>query len=805
MSVACRLHFLQSADRIVTITNGFTFPTRGFLLIRTVQTGGCPHLLLILLAGAVLLCPVSPAWSAGEAVTQESPLPLGEPPPGEADPGGVLGQTPGAQGRLQRPSTASPEVRAAQEGPDTPETFPGPLQVSPSDETEPGTDIREPVPPSGEASYGSTSSHPVRRKAPVRKDSWTQGRTAGAGPGEPAIGLSEKWTESLSGPFGMRAPRYRYPEELLQRPWDECKRALKTASFSELKSAMNRLYEARLDTGFPDAPGMAALLVREANRLLEAKDVEAAKIIGQSANDLAPGFFPVSLFLSRLAFEEDPKGWANALSWRWISLKQRWSLFSWQVRFVGKTFLLFLLASGITFLFFGPYFVVRYGPLFFHATQERVRPGWAGRCQIVLLFFLCATVLWLLPGWLWGVVIVGMLLGRFMRRWERALFTCGLGWLALSPLVVPQAVRFLSLLPETSRVLCECTQGDWDATCDRDMEKASRSYPDSEDLLLTRALVEKRRGNYAGAAKILEHALERFPDRGPIWNNVGNLRAFEGNLEGAKDAYIRSIRCDRSLSAPHYNLSQLLRREFSFIEGGRAFQEARRIDPGRVDYFAYIHSQNPNRFFMDEGPSRASCWRYALARDGDQTKTAEDLWSLAGSGMAMAWAPWIFGLLTVVFLVQTGSRRERQKPVFCTGCGVIVCDKCQAGIAVTRMCTQCYQALYTGKDIPRERRNQQIRKMARRRTGRVRKLVLLNLVLPGLGFSVHEDRISGFLCWFLFLFFSLAAMFWNRLLPLPVVVWETGGATAGAEILGGLLIFYLVVQLRFFWKLRSGR
>jgi hypothetical protein len=224
-----------------------------------------------------------------------------------------------------------------------------------------------------------------------------------------------------------------------------------------------------------------------------------------------------------------------------------------------------------------------------------------------------------------------------------------------------------------------------------------------------------------------------------------------------------------------------------------------------VDYFAYIHSQNPNRFFMDEGPSRASCWQYALARDGDHTKTAADLWSLAGSGVALAWAPWIFGFLTVAFLVQTGSRPDRQKPLFCTGCGVIVCERCQSGIAATKMCTQCYQALYTGKNIPRERRNQQIRKMARRRTGRARRLVLLNLVLPGLGLSVHEDRISGFFCLFLFLFFSLATVFWNRLLPLPFVVWETGGGAACAEILSGLVVFYMAVQLRFFWKLRSGR
>jgi len=305
--------------------------------------------------------------------------------------------------------------------------------------------------------------------------------------------------------------------------------------------------------------------------------------------------------------------------------------------------------------------------------------------------------------------------------------------------------------------------------------------------------------------QILQRAVERFPAAGGLWNNLGNLLAFQGDLNAAKEAYARSIRLDPVIASPHYNHSQLLRREFSFIEGGRVFQEARRIDPGRVDYFAYIHSLNANRFFMDEGPSRSSCWHYAFAAAGRGDPFAENLWALAGSGVPLDWAPWAFGGLAMAFLLLLGAGGGARRPVCCSGCGLVVCDKCHSGTAVTKMCTQCYQALYEGRVIPMERRSLQIRKMARHRSSRYRRLLLANVLFPGVGLSLCEERIHGMLYFLLFLFLALAGWGWRGILVSPVVVWEGGGAAVSLPILGGALLVYILAQVQFIRAIRAGR
>ena len=95
--------------------------------------------------------------------------------------------------------------------------------------------------------------------------------------------------------------------------------------------------------------------------------------------------------------------------------------------------------------------------------------------------------------------------------------------------------------------------------------------------------------------------------------------------------------------------------------------------------------------------------------------------------------------------------------------------------------------------------------MARYQSRRSRRLLLANLVTPGIGFSLLEEKARGALILFGFLFVLLVAMFWSAMLPVPMTVWETGGSLVRILSILPLILLYGVVQQRFLAKIRARR
>lgn len=83
---------------------------------------------------------------------------------------------------------------------------------------------------------------------------------------------------------------------------------------------------------------------------------------------------------------------------------------------------------------------------------------------------------------------------------------------------------------------------------------------------------------------------------------------------------------------------------------------------------------------------------------------------------------------------------------------------------------------------------------------------MLNLLLPGLGFSLLEETSRGMLILFGFFLFLLLAGFWGNMLPVPMTVWETGGSLVTRVVwLLALVAIYAAIQQRFVTKLRARR
>ncbi len=612
--------------------------------------------------------------------------------------------------------------------------------------------------------------------------------------------LSEEKTS-----LGLSPDRYLYPDQLMEPIWTQCLTVLEDGSIAPLRSALNHLYEAKLDAGFRNMPDYATLLVRRAYRLLEEGDFLEAGLVGEAAYNLAPEYYPVSSALSDLVRKDPQRGVGKYFQWKWVSLKQRVQDFLWQFTTAGKVFALVLMALYLFFLALGFYLFGRYARVLFHFVHERLPVGPVGMAALGAVLMATLVVLLFLPGVFWVTVFIGFLTGRFVRRWEKVCYTLFLLLWAVSPWLFNQTVCFFSPLSDATNSIRRCMQGEWNAAGEEALNAALETDPGSLDLQLTKALVEKRRGDYEEAARVLGRALLAHPQAGSLWNNLGNLHAIQGDLEEAKAAYQKAVLYGNGSAAPHYNLSQLLRREFAFLKGAQEYQTARRIDAERVDYFTYIHSPNPNRFFMDEEPRKGALWRHAFYRDTETERAADDVWRSTAAGIPLQQATWVFLALTGVYVLFVARRRRGQEPFACSGCGQIVCGKCDAGAEVGGLCSTCYQALYQREHIPKERRHGQIRKMARFQARRSRRLLILNLLLPGLGFSLLEEKPRGMLMLFGFFLFLLLTAFWGNMLPVPMTVWETGGSVFRILAILLLIPLYVVIQQKFVAKIRARR
>jgi tetratricopeptide (TPR) repeat protein len=605
--------------------------------------------------------------------------------------------------------------------------------------------------------------------------------------------------------LGLSLGRYTYPDELTGPPWAQCLQALENGSIVPLQSALNRTYEAKLDAGFRNVPDYATLLVRRAHRMLDGGEFLEARLLAEAAYNLAPEFYPVTSSLARLSAKGPQGGVGKALRWQWISLGQKLNDFVWQFTTAGKAFALALMALYLFFLALGLYMFGRYGKALLHSVREQLPSGRAGKAAVAAILLATALFVLFLPGPFWAAVFVGLLTGRFARRWERICYALFLLIWACSPWLLTRAVCFFLPLSDGTRAMYRCTQGEWDATAEQALDAAVQRDPDSLDLQLTKALIEKRRGNYEEAGRILRKALLANPQSGRLWNNLGNLHAIQGDLEEAKSAYRKAVLYGNGSAAPHYNMSQLLRREFSFFKGGQEYSTARGLDADRVDYFTYINSPNPNRFFMDEEPAKAALWHYAFTGDSETERAAEELWESTVAGVPLRHASWVFLLLAGVYILFLARRGKGPEPFACSGCGRVVCGNCDVGAEVGGLCSPCYQALYQREHISKERRHGQIRRMARFQSRRSRRLLLVNLLLPGLGITLLEDTPRGMFTLFGFVFLVLVTGFWSDMLPVPMTVWESGGPLLRLLLLPLLVALYLHLQRTCVTKIRARR
>jgi tetratricopeptide (TPR) repeat protein len=577
--------------------------------------------------------------------------------------------------------------------------------------------------------------------------------------------------------------------------WAACRKALAGGDLKQIQYEMDRLYDAKLDAGFRNQPDVAALLVRHGYLALEKGEIEKAVMLGKAAKNMAPDFYPASFFLSKAAMAGPARSMLEAAGYLWDGMTSMRRSFLWEFYAIGSSVWAFIISTGCLFALFVIYLLWRHVATLAHeyagesSGGKGLMPAYAGIGVFLSLMFL------LLPRLLYWAILAIFLTAPFHRRWEKRCVAGSLLGMCLLPGIFQCGAVFLLPLPRTAEGLLGVGQGTWGPSAEEALVAALRDDPDDVAVLWALGLVHKRRGDYRRAEWFYRRALERDPGEPRLWNNLGNLYYVSERLDDAKDAYSKAIDLDTRLCAPHYNLSQILRREFFLSEGTEEFEKARSLDPQRVHYFLYIHAPHPNRVVIDEEPPTTMVWKKCLQSGEQRLGAARDLWNVVVGDVPYSRGPLFLVCLSVLYLSYAWWVGQRPAAFRCQRCGSVVTSRSQPESAGEPICGMCYQALYQRDHIPHERRHAHLQRISRSRIRTLRRSRLTNLLFPGIGYVVYEDGPRGFLYLFVFLAWASWLAVRKVLVPPPSAAWPHGAGTVTllAAALG--VVFYVSLQV----------
>lgn len=108
------------------------------------------------------------------------------------------------------------------------------------------------------------------------------------------------------------------------------------------------------------------------------------------------------------------------------------------------------------------------------------------------------------------------------------------------------------------------------------------SAPDDPRLARLAAYLDQESGRLVEAAIGYEKVIAAFPEDFESWNNLGNVRAAMGDLNGAVDAFLRAITLRPDMVEMVFNLSEVLAAAERDEERRAVMREAARVSPDDV-------------------------------------------------------------------------------------------------------------------------------------------------------------------------------------------------------------------------------
>lgn len=503
-------------------------------------------------------------------------------------------------------------------------------------------------------------------------------------------------------------------------------------------------HESQLNRGIRNSEPSSYLLIKNAGE----NNAESRDLLKQALH-YSPDLPAVYFELAKNSFSFSVDGMLDSFDYLLQGIDAYMRNFWWSFTFAGSLFLSLVLSFMCSAVFIIIIRLPRDLPLLSHDINE-------DNSKAALLLFLVFLSVFSPFLMLAGVFI---LLGIYMKKFDRAIVYLFLVFLLLFPLIFKQASFFINTLYSGSLksiVQVNQSQGNTYALAALGNEKDYKA-------LFSYALALKREGEYEKAIQIYKKLAEQRPDP-KVFINIGNCYAGLYNFEEDKRSYLEeainyyamAINLKPSASA-YYNYSQVSREMFDFKKGDEYFRLALSIDRLAVSGYRSIYGRNPNRFVIDETLDFKELWNYTYDK-------SEKISSFGMTLLPLLAFPFLALALAAGSLFL--NRRFKQKAYNCRRCNTILCAKCEKNLLWGNMCAQCYRSLVKLEEMDSRERVARLLSIYAHQKKRRDIVKLLSFVLPGSAQAYSGKILYGFVFMWPFLFFLS--------IPLTNMLFSTG-------------------------------
>jgi tetratricopeptide (TPR) repeat protein len=553
----------------------------------------------------------------------------------------------------------------------------------------------------------------------------------------------------------------------LMERWAERRKAQRESDPARAEHAGKALLAVRHELAIRNLVSLSAAEVREARRALASNLPGEAVAHAQFAVELAPSLPDAHLVLARARFAHAagrPAPVLAAVRDAFLAaLGEPHSVRAFWADVLGAALAAVVTAAVATVLLL----VLRHVGLFLHDLHHLpllrgTAPAQAGFLGVVLLGLPLAL------GPLPAVAVALLAVWLYLSNAERLVTAAALVALLSVPWAAGGGARLTAWTGTLAERVHEVENGALSDEEAAELAAAIADAPAPMPLYAALGRHHKRRGHLDEALRLYRLAAAA-DDRAPeLQVNIGNVLFLQGDLEGAKAAYLAAA--DRAgtdlvvLGAAHYDLSKLYLRTSDMEKSAAARERAEREAGDFLREFGSDDDFSANRYLVDVPVPKRKIAALAAVDPGPDAIAGWIRSRLAGGLSRGAW-PWAAAALLAVLCgaALLGSKLAPARQ--CERCGRAACRRCDAGAGA--LCGQCVN-VFTRKGVvdvrDRLRKEAQVRRYVQFRQVATR---ILSIVAAGAAQIWDGAAVRGALLLVAILFSAFLVWFWPGIAPPP--------------------------------------